>query len=199
MTYDFSIIRHMRKKMGLTIYGLSEKCGVSYVALSKLERNLGNPELKTLDKIARSLDIETHNLLALAEHERPQIVDTTQRVDHGFELNTASIGGVHVSFVRAPAGATGTGDHSHSDDYEIAFVLSGKVVLTVKNSEYEINAGQAVRFDCLFDHNYETIEDATMIHILIAKQMGREPTAFPPIISPSEKAARNASARKKKR
>jgi quercetin dioxygenase-like cupin family protein len=190
MTYDFSIIRHMRKKMGLTIYGLSEKCGVSYVALSKLERNLGNPELKTLDKIARSLDIETHNLLALAEHERPRIVDATQHVDHGFDFNTASIGGVHVSLVKTSKGTSGAGDHSHRDDYEIAFVLSGKVVLTVKNSEYEINAGQAVRFDCLFEHNYETIEDTTMIHVLIAKQMGREPTPFPPITNPAEKAAR---------
>ena len=70
MTYDFAIIRHLRKRLGLTIFGLSEKCGVSYVALSKLERNLGNPELKTLDKIARALGLETHNLLALAEHDR---------------------------------------------------------------------------------------------------------------------------------
>lgn len=183
MTYDFSIIRHLRKKMGLTIYGLSEKCGVSYVALSKLERNLGNPELKTLDRIARALDIETHNLLALAEHDRPQIVDAVKELDDtGFEFNRITVGGMHVSLVRGARGTAGAGDHTHGDDYEICFVLTGKVRLTVKNSDYDVNAGQAVRFDCIFDHNYELLEDSTMIHVLIAKQAGRAATVFPPII-----------------
>lgn len=183
MTYDFSIIRHLRKKMGLTIYGLSEKCGVSYVALSKLERNLGNPELKTLDRIARALDIETHNLLALAEHDRPQIVDAVKELDEsGFEFNRATLAGIHVSLVRGQRGTVGAGDHTHGDDYEICFVLTGKVRLTVKNSDYEVNEGQAVRFDCIFDHNYELLEDSTLIHVLIAKQASRVPAVFPPII-----------------
>ncbi len=183
MTYDFSIIRHLRKRMGLTIYGLSEKCGVSYVALSKLERNLGNPELKTLDRIARVLDIETHNLLALAEHDRPQIVDAVQEHDEsGFDFHRATISGVHVSLVQAKKGTAGAGDHTHADDYEILFVLKGKVRLTVKNSDYEVNEGQAVRFDCIFDHNYEMLEDTTAIHVLLAKQAGRVPAVFPPII-----------------
>lgn len=54
MTYDFTVLRELRKKRKLTIAKLSEMCNVSYVAISKLERNQGNPELKTLDRISRA-------------------------------------------------------------------------------------------------------------------------------------------------
>jgi len=171
MTYDFSIIRHLRKKMKLTIYGLSERCGVSYVALSKLERNLGNPELKTLDKIARALNIETHNLLALAEHDRPRLVDSEETVDeHGFLARHADLEGVRVSFVTATQGAHRATEHQHGDDYEFCLVLSGKLALRVRDSVYEVGTGQAVRFDCLFEHSYEVLEDASFIHVVIAKR-----------------------------
>lgn len=171
MTYDFSIIRHLRKKMGLTIYGLSEKCGVSYVALSKLERNLGNPELKTLDKIARALNIETHNLLALAEHDRPRIIDSEQVTDeNGFVIQGATMNGMTVALVTGSAGTRGTKEHQHGDDYEICLVLKGKIRLNVKDSVYDVGAGQAVRFDCIFDHYYEVVEDSAFVHILMAKR-----------------------------
>ena len=171
MTYDFSIIRHIRKKMGLTIYGLSEKCNVSYVALSKLERNLGNPELKTLDKIARALDLPTHNLLALAEHDRPQIVKAKNLIDeHGFNVNRVKYDRLRVAYITGTAGMVATAEHRHQDDYEICFVLSGKVRLHLRNSVYEIEAGQAVRFDCIFEHHYEVLEDVVFIHILITKR-----------------------------
>ncbi|NIA20919.1 MAG: helix-turn-helix domain-containing protein [Anaerolineaceae bacterium] len=147
MTYDFSIIRHIRKKMGLTIYGLSEKCNVSYVALSKLERNLGNPELKTLDKIARALDLQTHNLLALAEHDRPKIVQAESFVDeHGFNLNQVKYGRLRISYITGSAGTAGTAVHEHQDDYEICFVLSGKVQLHVRNSVYPARRSASTAF-----------------------------------------------------
>ena len=171
MTYDFTIIRHLRKRMGLTIYGLSEKCGVSYVALSKLERNLGNPELKTLDRIARALNVETHNLLALAEHERPRIVDAESKTDEfGFETVLAAVDGLRITMVRGAKGVKGAENHEHRDSYEICLVLSGKILLHVRDSTYEVNAGQAVRFDCIFDHSYEMLEDSSFIHVLQAKR-----------------------------
>ncbi len=171
MTYDFSIIRHLRKKMGLTIYGLSEKCGVSYVALSKLERSIGNPELKTLDKIARALNIETHNLLALAEHDRPQIVNSENLTDeNGFEIQQVELDGLRVAIVHGKRQTEGGRNHQHPDDYEICFVLSGAVRLSVRNSTYEVAAGQAVRFDCVFEHHYQMLEDTTFAHVLMTKR-----------------------------
>lgn len=175
MTYDFTIIRHLRKRLGLTIFGLSEKCGVSYVALSKLERNLGNPELKTLDKIARSLGLETHNLLALAEHDRPQIIDTTEDVGDlqglaGLVGRVANFDNIKIIHGRAPRGAKGVALHQHRDEYEICFVISGRLQLHVRDSVYDIGPGQAVRFDCIFEHFYEAIEDVAFIHILVAKR-----------------------------
>lgn len=170
MTYDFGIIRHLRKKIGLTIYGLSEQCGVSYVALSKLERNRGNPELKTLDKIARALNIETHNLLALAEHDRPITVTSTISEEKGFSSFRGDFKNVRVSIVTAPKGTSGGADHEHQEDYETCMVLEGKLRLHIRDSNYDVKSGQAIYFDCIFDHHYEVLEDVKFVHVLVAKR-----------------------------
>lgn len=157
--------------MGLTIYGLSERCGVSYVALSKLERNLGNPELRTLDKIARALNIETHNLLALAEHDRPRIVDASHEPDRfGFDVNWVDLEGVRISMVRGPAGTKGGESHEHRDDCEFALLLKGRMALEVRGTSYEVNAGQGVKFDCIFEHTYELLEDSEFVHVVVSKR-----------------------------
>ena len=77
MTHDFSVLRDLRKRRNLTLKGLGKLCGVSYVALSKLERNQGNPELKTLDRISKALGLATHALLAVAK--RAEAVSSAER------------------------------------------------------------------------------------------------------------------------
>ena len=171
MAYDFSVIRHLRQRMELTITALSRKSRISYVALSKLERNAGNPELKTLDRVARGLGIETHNLLALAEHKRAQIVGAEKKTDPaGFKSLGASMDRVRVAMVQAAKGSKGAEDHQDRDSYEICLVVSGKLKLIVLDNVYQVKAGQAAQFDCIFKHHYEVAEDASFVRVQVPKR-----------------------------
>ena len=71
MSFDWSVLRRIRKREGMTIQGLSELSGVSYVALSKLERNQANPELRTIERVSRALGVRSHNRVARAERGPP--------------------------------------------------------------------------------------------------------------------------------
>ncbi len=65
--YDFSILRELRKREGLSIAEFSENSGVSASVISKLERNQSVAELETIFRLARVLGLTASDLIALAE------------------------------------------------------------------------------------------------------------------------------------
>lgn len=77
-------IRALRLERGLTIPQLTEKAGVSAGLLSQLENAEGekaNPNLQTLQKIARALNVTIGDLLGNAIAKSHRIVP--ERVDKG--------------------------------------------------------------------------------------------------------------------
>jgi transcriptional regulator with XRE-family HTH domain len=170
MTYDFSILRDLRKRRNLTIAELSEKCGVSYVALSKLERNQANPELKTLDRIAQALGMTTHNFLALADRQRPiQAAEQSAKILGKAVCRFVNLDGTRIFVIRAPKGARGSEPAFHSDDYERCFVIEGRLRVNVRENEYTLGSGDGLVWDSLYDHAYEAIEPTTFIKVLSPK------------------------------
>jgi transcriptional regulator with XRE-family HTH domain len=170
MTYDFSILRDLRKRRNITVADLSKKCGVSYVALTKLERNQGNPELKTLDTIAMALGITTHNLLALADRSPPiQAIEQSAKILGKATCRFVNLDGTRIFVIRAPKGATGSDPAFHSDDYERCFVLEGRLKVVVRENEFSLGAGDGLVWDSIYDHAYEAIEPTTFVKVLSPK------------------------------
>jgi transcriptional regulator with XRE-family HTH domain len=171
MTYDFGILRELRKKRKMTIAQLSERSGVSYVAISKLERNQGNPELKTLDRISQALEMPTHNLLALAEQKHPvRAEETTCALLETAECRHVNLDGLRIFVITAPKGAHGRQPEFHKDDYEHCYLLSGKVKISIRGSDYTLKPGQALSWDCIFEHQYEALENSQWVAILTPKR-----------------------------
>jgi transcriptional regulator with XRE-family HTH domain len=170
MTYDFSILRDLRKRRNLTVAELSEKCGISYVALSKLERNQGNPELKTLDRIAQALRMTAHNFLALADRQRPiQATEQSAKILGKANCRFVNLDGTRIFIIRAPKGAVGSEPAFHCDDYERCFVIEGRLRVNVRENEYTLGSGDGLVWDSLYDHAYEAIEPTTFIKVLSPK------------------------------
>lgn len=55
-------IKVLREKAHLTQEKLAEKCGISLDYLGKIEVNINKPGLKTILKLANSLDVEVKDL-----------------------------------------------------------------------------------------------------------------------------------------
>jgi XRE family transcriptional regulator, regulator of sulfur utilization len=171
MMYDFSVLRDLRKRRKLTLDRLSKACGVSYVALSRLERNRANPELKTLDRISKALGLATHTLLTLAKREEPFTTSHQKCLILGkAECRYLEMDGVRVFIVHAPKGAAGDEPTFHRDDYERCIVMDGQVKITVRGKDFLLGAGEGLTWDTLFDHHYEVLQPSSFIKMLTPKR-----------------------------
>lgn len=58
-------IRNTRKSVGMTQKELADKIGVTYVVVSQWENGRRNPKVKSLETIAKALDVPLHTLVGI--------------------------------------------------------------------------------------------------------------------------------------
>jgi len=171
MTYDFSALKLLRKRKKMTLAALGRKAHVSSMVLSKIERNCGNPELKTLDRISRALGLATHNLLSLAERRRPTAAkEEVRTILNGASCRFVNLEGMRLLFVKGDKGHGGGDPELHENDHEYCFVLDGRMKVTVRGSEYEVGAGEGLFWDCMFEHECQLLEPTTFISVVAPKR-----------------------------
>ena len=173
MPFDFSVLRELRKKKGWTVNDLSKKSGISYVALSKLERNLGNPELKTLDLISRALGLPTFQLLSLAEGQGPvsSRAHRTKLADNLTQCCHVDLNGTRICWIETPAGPIAWMPELHSEDYEHCLVLDGRLKVTIQGTEYNVAAGHGLCWDSFLEHSYEALAPTKFVKVLVPKRL----------------------------
>lgn len=167
--YDFSILRELRKREGLKIDDLSKKSGISPAVISKLERNQTSADLRTIYKISRALSINASDLIALAEHVTSKKKNSTEHISDGFNFRELRYDNVRLLLGSAKAGSKVSRPKVHKDDYEICWVLKGKVVFHLPSETYELNANESIQFDALLKHTYEAVEDTEMVILHLKK------------------------------
>ncbi len=55
------------------------------------------------------------------------------------------------------------------DDFEICWMLSGKLLVSLQGEEHELLPGDAVRFDTMLEHAYAALEESSFIIIHLPK------------------------------
>ncbi|MBN2643656.1 MAG: helix-turn-helix domain-containing protein [Victivallales bacterium] len=167
--YDFSILRSLRKRENLNIADVSDRSGVSASVISKLERNQTAAELETLYKLSRVFGMSTSDLIALAESQMAQRTHSRKHVSESFTFNEISYGNIRALHGSASAGGKVSRPQLHRDDYEVCWVLKGKMFFYLPGEKLELNCGDAVQFDALLEHTYEAVEDCEILLLHIRK------------------------------
>lgn len=167
--YDFTILRDLRKREQLSIAQVSSQSSVSPAVISKLERNQTVAELETLFKLSRVFGMSATDLLALAESRTAHKHTATVHDAGGFRFEALQYANVRALHGRAKAGASVSRPEVHRDDYEVCWVLSGRVRFRLPAETHELSAGQAIQFDAILDHTYEAIEECEIIIIHLRK------------------------------
>ena len=168
--FDFSVVRGLRKRAGMTIGEVSQRSGVSAAVISKLERNQTQAELETLFKISRVFDMCATDLIAMAESPVAHRKEESKHRAGPFALRRVSYGNATLFYGHGEAGQSLSRPEVHKDDTEICWVLSGKIRLTLPEAKHELAAGEAIQFDALFEHTYEVIESCELIISHLAKE-----------------------------
>lgn len=163
MICDFSILRELRKQYNLSIAGLAEKSGVSSSIISKLERNLNTAEMDTLFRLAKVFGLTLSDFISLAENRTSHQVSAEKYTSGDFCFDRVDYGNMRSMRAAAPKGARLSTPSLHGDDYEMFWVLKGKVHFVLPQEDYVLQNGESIQFDALLPHTYEVLEDCEII------------------------------------
>lgn len=168
-TLDFSIVRELRKRAGMTLEDVSEKSGISIAGLSKLERNQNMIELDTLYRIARVFGLSATDLLNLAESCSAHCKNAESYTSGPFDFEKVSFKGIDCFHANAKAGGNLSKPEAHGDEFEICWLIKGSIRITLPREQHTLTPSQAIKFDAALPHSYEILEDSEVSIIHLAK------------------------------
>ena len=169
MSFDFSIVRDLRKRSGMTLADVSERSGLSPSVISKLERNQTSAELDTLFRLSRVFDLNTTDLISLAESRTAQRNPAAAYDSGQFHFERINYNNLSAFRGRAPQGAAVTRPDIHADIYEVCWVFSGHLLIQLPKERHELLAGDSLQFDGALDHTYEALEESDFLILHLKK------------------------------
>jgi len=150
-------IQERRKQMGLSLRELATRAGVSASFLSQVERGRSNPSLKTLQAIAKTLDVPIFYLLVEDGSEKHHLVRRGEGQRSGFatpnvNLEVFSPGPEArrrmLAFVgRFQPGYSEETVPSRRPTEECIIVLKGRLKIELESGSCVLNEGDSITFD----------------------------------------------------
>jgi transcriptional regulator with XRE-family HTH domain len=167
--FDFSILREIRKREGLTLDEVANRSGLSIAVISRLERNQTSAELETLYKLGRVFGMSATDLLGLTESRMAhRKLEETYRSD-GFHFRMVRYTN-HSCFIgEARAGARIRKPEIHHDDHETCWVIEGLIQVQLPHEVVRLRTGESLQFDAIQEHSYEALEDSRLIIVHLKK------------------------------
>lgn len=160
---DFSVLRDLRKRKGMTLNDVATRSGVSIPVLSKLERNQNACELDTLYRIARVFGLSASDLLGLAEDCTAQWKEAERYRSGPFDFEKMAFSGITVFYATASVGKRLSKPEAHGDEFEICWVRKGQVRIQLPHEQHDLGPGDALKFDAVLEHTYEILADAELV------------------------------------
>lgn len=159
-------VRRLRLKRHVSVRTFAAQTGFSPSFISQLENGLVSPSLGSLQKIAETLGVTLGEFFAAtaSSAEESLIVrrSARRRLDSTWtDAHLEALGSMNrsrrleaVLAIFGPGGRSGK--HGHSQPHEeFAFVLRGRVTLTLSDEDNELAAGDAVTLPAHAPHRWE--------------------------------------------
>jgi transcriptional regulator with XRE-family HTH domain len=168
---DFSVLRELRHRSGLTLEQVAERTGISFATLSRVESNRNDPSLDTLIRLAACFGLSAANLLDLAgthvvefAHESIRRLGTAKR-------RVVRLTDTELILVEATAVDGLQPPHNHPGQYQLMWVLDGSAALTVGDQEHVLGPGDAMKFDAGLTHSARFTEDTSYVVVLVPRRV----------------------------
>jgi len=168
--YDFSVLRGLRQQAGATLERTAEETGVSLSTLTRIESNQNMPSLPTLATLAEYFGMSPPNLLELAGSHVVEHGEEQLEVLGDVRRRGVSLPDVQIILGEADAEDFSQRPHTHKGFYQVQWVLEGRLRAQVQGREYELSAGQAIKFDAGFEHVSRFEEATKYIVVLVPKR-----------------------------
>ena len=170
----------LRKRKQMTLDQLSSKSGVSKSILSQIERNISNPTVSTMMRIADALEETLSGFFMNIDEGKSSPIETSKETpnisskDGLCELSILGAGET-VSWLQwyvltmKPKGKLPSKSHG-SNTFENITVISGEVVVHLKKQSETLKAGDTFRFPTNQEHTLinksKTISKILMVNYI---------------------------------
>jgi transcriptional regulator with XRE-family HTH domain len=155
-------IREIRQTLGLSIKQLSEKVGLSYLTMQKIETDKISPSVVTLAKIAECLVspitvfLEKKKPIVFIKKDDQKMIDTKT-----VKLRILAPKGALDKNLAIWIGKTkkGTVVKPHRNEgFEFAYVIKGRTIFKYGNESYEMDDGDVIYYDATELHSHTALE-----------------------------------------
>ena len=164
--FDFSVIRNLRKKWGLTAEELAKRSGLTRGTIAKIEGKDGNPTIETIEALSTVFQLSSSELIRLAETAQCEAGASQPFKGQGIDGAHIWFPNFEVYHLRGGRGVRKESDPRHHENTaEVCLVLSGKVRVVVGEQSHELGPGMALRFKALHEHHFDFIEESEMLLI----------------------------------
>ena len=157
----------LRKRKNMTLDELSANSGVSKSILSQIERDLSNPTVTTVSRIAEALDEKLSDFFLKIEVEETNSVESSKETpsitskDGLCELNILGAGET-VNWLQwyilemKPKGVLGSKSHGPKT-FENLTVIDGQIEVSCGESKEKLSKGDTFRFQSNRNHSIKNI------------------------------------------
>ncbi len=170
--FDFSVIKTLRKRRGLTLDMLSQRAGISIRTISDIELNKTVPSLPTISTLSQALKVSSTELFDYAQKNTPVLINSEKTGVSAVPNDTFDITSIGELKILSSSFEEGhviephtTKKDRHFPCREFCYILKGKMLLTIDDKDYTISAKEGILFDSNLKHSYKCLE-ATEVIIL---------------------------------
>lgn len=165
-TTDFSIIKTLRMKRGMTAEELAARADITRATVAKIESGNGNPTIETIGAISRVFHLAVSELIRMAEVAHIERAEATAFKDGNLMGTHHRFSDFELYYLNARSGEHKSYNPGyHENTAEVCFVISGRVRVTVQDESFEVGPDTAIRFKALREHRIEILEDARFLMI----------------------------------
>ncbi|NLS45361.1 MAG: cupin domain-containing protein [Firmicutes bacterium] len=167
-------IRKKRKERDKSLSELSELTGLTASFLSQVERDVTEPSITSLRKIARALDVPIFYFLLDTEEQSPVVRAENRKVlkfpqsDQTFELLTPDLSGQMELMIATLKPNTATCDEplTHPGE-ECTFVLEGEMGIEIGEDNYHLKQGDSIYFYCTIPHKITNVGKTDLVFVSV--------------------------------
>lgn len=153
-------LKRLREERNLSQGQLAEMAGVSKVIISQIEKGDSNPTINTIWKLTGALGLPYTSLLEPEAVKTEYIhgADVPELVEDKYHIFTYYPKNADRNFEVYRIEMEGGCDHPSighsSNSYEYVLMTAGKITMTINETEYVLETGDALYFDASVPHRY---------------------------------------------
>ena len=159
--FDFSIIRHIRQKKGISQEHLAKMCGVSVRTVINVEQGKISPSLNSIIYMTRALDLKLTDFIRLSYQVPPKVIDSEEVAYSsipGIGFKLFEFQGIFLLHINLDPREAKISNRFPLFDIYFHYLEGGDLEFSIDGEDHIIKPGETISYDGM---SYRTIKCKT--------------------------------------